>query len=141
MKSCHAFLFLFGLALCLAFPARAKTLVVANPDITQTALSRSSARLLFSLRRTHWPDGRRVRVFVLRDDDPVHREFVRDVLRLYPRQLRRVWDRQTYSGTGQSPELVSTPLEMRRRIATTPGSIGYLPKDMADENVQPVEVQ
>ncbi len=138
---CHrAFLILIPLLLFL--PAvRAATVMVVNPGTSTDHITRSSARLLFSLRRSQWRDGRPVRVFVLPDNDPVHREFVRHILGLYPRQLRRVWDRQTYSGTGQAPETVSSPTEMREKIATMPGSIGYLPKEMVDESVKPIEVQ
>lgn len=138
----HRFLFLvLFLALVHIPPAKADTIIVANPDVTENHLPRSTARLLFSLRRTHWRDGRQAQVFVLGDNHPIHREFTRKILQLYPRQLRRVWDRQTYSGTGQAPEVVSSPAEMRNKVATTPGSIGYLPKEMVDESIKPIEVQ
>ncbi len=141
-KAFHPLLLMFALAVFLASAvyADADTVLIANPAIPEDTLTRSNARLLFSLRRTHWSDGHQAHVFVLKDDNPVHRAFVRQVLQLYPRQLRRVWDRQTYSGTGQAPETVTSPKEMKRKIATTPGSVGYLPKDMVDESVKLIEV-
>jgi len=88
-----------------------------------------------------WPDGNRVRVFVLPDDSAIHRSFSKHKLTLYPRQLRRVWDRQLYSGTGQAPETVRSESEMRHKVATTPGAVGYLPRAMINETVHVLSIQ
>jgi hypothetical protein len=40
--------------------------------------------------------------------------------------MRSAWDRLVYSGTGQAPLEVSSEEEMRAKIASTPGAIGYL---------------
>ena len=42
-------------------------------------------------------------VFVLPDADPLHQEFAKRSLDLYPRQLRRVWDRHLFSGAAPFP--------------------------------------
>jgi hypothetical protein len=49
-------------------------------------------------------------------------------LGVYPFQLRSAWDRLVFSGTGVSPTTVETEEEMRARIESTPGSIGYTQK-------------
>lgn len=96
---------------------------------------------MFSMQLDHWPDGNRVRVFVLPDDSATHRAFSKDKLSRYPRQLRRVWDRQLYSSTGQASETVHSETEMRRRVASTPGAVGYLPSAMIDETVNVLSIQ
>lgn len=113
----------------------AEQALIANTSVAQDALSLNTTRLIFSMLLDRWPSGDGVRVFVLPDDNPAHRAFSKDLLHLYPRQLRRVWDRQLYSGTGQAPETVETQEEMRRRVAETPGAIGYLSRPMIDETV------
>lgn len=115
--------------------------LVANPSVDVGDVSLNTARLLFSMQLHQWPDGESVQVFVLPDDDPLHRAFAKDVLSLYPRQLRRVWDRQLYSGTGQAPETVGSETEMRRRVAETPGSIGYLSSEMIDDAVEVITIR
>ena len=74
--------------------------VIANPSVPVSHLDRNLARRLFTLSLTEWRDGTAVTVFVLADDAETHVEFTRKILALYPRQLRRVWDRRLYTGTG-----------------------------------------
>lgn len=93
------------------------------------------------MRLQQWPGGQPVKVFVLPDDHQLHREFAKTVLGLFPYQLRRVWDRQVFSGTGQSPMTVNDEREMLQRIAATPGAIGYLESAPDDARVRTLEVR
>ncbi len=78
------------------------------------------------MRLNSWPDGSPIRVFVLPDNDPLHIQFAKEVLGVYPFQLRSAWDRLVYSGTGVAPTTVETTEEMQERIRSTQGSIGYI---------------
>jgi len=118
-----------------ALPAIADPVLIAHRAVGANEVSLNTTRLMFSMQRSQWPDGNPVRVFVLPDDSQVHRDFSKKLLSLFPRQLRRVWDRQLYSGTGQAPETVANETEMRRSVAATPGGIGYLPSEMIDDTV------
>ncbi len=127
--------------LCASAPALAEQLLIANTSVDVDALSLNTTRLLFSMQLPQWPDGTTVRVFVLPDDHPRHRAFSKDLLSLYPRQLRRVWDRQLYSGTGQAPTTVADEEAMREAIADTPGAIGYLSSEMIDDTVHEIPIR
>lgn len=136
----------FGLALALAMvahalPVAAEQRLIAHPSVNETALSLNTARLIFSMQLAQWSDGTRTRVFVLADDTSAHRAFSKNLLSLYPRQLRRVWDRRLYSGTGQPPETVADEKEMRTKVATTPGAIGYLSSEMIDDSVHVLQIR
>jgi hypothetical protein len=91
-------------------------------------LSPETIREIFFMRLSSWPDGSPIRVFVLPDNDPLHVQFAKEVLGVYPFQLRSAWDRLVYSGIGVSPTTVETAEEMQMRIRTTQGSIGYIGK-------------
>jgi ABC-type phosphate transport system substrate-binding protein len=82
-----------------------------------------------------------VRVFVLPDADTLHRTFVKQTLELYPRQLRRVWDRHLFSGAGAVPVTVSSAEEMLQRVSETPGAVGYLPDGYAGGTLRVIHVQ
>lgn len=99
--------------------------IIANAALPNTAITRNEARLFFSMKLGIWPNGAPVQVYVLPDDHPLHREFCTQVLGLYPYQLRRVWDRQVFSGTGQSPVTVSNEAELIERTAASPGAVSY----------------
>lgn len=131
---------LLALALFTVTEAGAQTLIVNEANPSQD-LSQDQARLYFSLRVRQWPNGMPVQVFVLRDDEPLHQEVVKQVLGLFPYQLRRVWDRQVFSGTGQAPVTVSDEAELIRRVGATPGGIGYAGATPPNPSVRSLEVR
>lgn len=117
-----------AVALLCGAPAAAHAAeVVVHPAQGQAdAISRSLLRAIFGMRLRAWPDGTPVRVFVLHDDAPLHMDFCKSVLRMYPYQLRQNWDRLVYSGTGQPPIVVASEAELLAKVSTTPGAIGYV---------------
>ncbi|MGR9114189.1 MAG: hypothetical protein ACU85E_00360 [Gammaproteobacteria bacterium] len=88
--------------------------------------TREDLREIFFGRRTRWPDGSPLRVFVLPDQNPVHIKFAKEILGVYPYQLRSAWDRMVYSGTGTPPVVVDSLEQMQILITQTPGAIGYI---------------
>jgi len=104
----------------------AAQVLVAHQTLKPTTFTRNQARLYFTTQLERWPDGTPVKVFVLADKHPLHRAFSQDVLGLFPYQLRRVWDRHLFAGTGQVPTQVTSEVQMREAIESTPGAIGYL---------------
>jgi hypothetical protein len=104
-------------------------------------MTRTEARLFFTMRLAQWPNRSPVTVFVLPDDDPLHSRFTKSLLGLFPYQLRRVWDRQVFSGTGQAPTTVANEREMIDRVASTPGALGYASSVPSDAGVRSIEVR
>lgn len=115
--------------------------VVVHPTVLQEQISRNTLRAIFSKRLQNWPEGTAITVFVLGDRSPLHIAFCKQILNVFPYQLRRAWDRLVYSGTGQSPLEVNTEEDMRKRIANTPGAIGYLPTIGQDDELKVLPVQ
>lgn len=115
--------------------------LIVNPTVALPAISRNDARLYMTMRLKEWPDGTPVRVFALPDDHALHQAFSKVVLGLFPYQLRRAWDRQTYSGTGQPPVTVPSEQAMLDRVASTPGAIGYANEGAVHPGVRVIEVR
>jgi len=121
--------------------ALADDVVVTHPSNTDTSLSLASVRAIFSMRLNTWPDGSAVTVFVLPDRHPAHAHFSRTVLKMLPYRLRREWDRLVFSGTGVAPVEVTNIEEMKQRVASTPGSIGYLDEGQLDESIHVLAIK
>jgi ABC-type phosphate transport system substrate-binding protein len=134
----YSWLLLFALQLA-AEPVDPITVVV-NPALTDEIGKLPPAILpaVFAMRMRTWPDKSQIRVFVLANDNPVHSAFCKQVLGVFPHQIRTAWDRLIYSGTGQAPTEVESEDEMRQRVATTPGAIGYLRRSMINNSVAPL---
>lgn len=100
--------------------------IIVNRSVPSTHYSRADTRAIFAMRQRLWPNGEPIKVFTLSDDDPVHKDFVKNNLNMFPHQLRRAWDRMTYSGTGVSPIQLDSEQEMIEKIINTPNAIGYV---------------
>ncbi len=115
--------------------------IVTHAGVNEKTLSKSSLRAIFGMRLHAWPDGTAIRVFVMRDDAPLHAAFSKEKLNVFPYQLRLAWDRLVFSGTGQAPDTVASPEEMLAKVAGTPGAIGYLTKSKTDGRVNVLELK
>lgn len=135
----------FSLLITFSFVGNALSLndsvkVITHPGVNSNYLSKNLLRSIFGMRLRTWQNGLPIRVFVLPDDAPLHSTFTKQRLNIFPYQLRSTWDRMVYSGTGQAPFVVHTEEEMRARIASTPGAIGYLSGSMINDSVQVVHI-
>jgi ABC-type phosphate transport system substrate-binding protein len=114
--------------------------IIANPSVPEKKLSQTALRAIFSMRLRTWSDGALIRVFVFSDDSPLHIQFSKKVLNIFPYQLRRTWDRLVFSGTGQAPIEVRSIQEMYDRIAATAGAIGYVEEGILEGYASKVQV-
>ncbi|SOD16899.1 hypothetical protein SAMN06297164_0851 [Nitrosomonas ureae] len=115
--------------------------IVTNLNVSETALTVNSLRSIFSMSLKTWPDGTKIRVFVLSDEDKLHKTVSKEKLNVFPYQLRSTWDRLVFSGTGQAPIRVNSIEEMRDKVVNTPGAIGYLWRANIDENVNVLQIK
>lgn len=117
-----------------------RVVVVANSSVTTSDLSSNQLRKIFSMRQTTWPDGQPIRVYVLPTKSEAHTNLCKDVLKMFPYQIERLWNKLAYSGLGETPIEVETAAQMRLKIASTPGAIGYILSSGDDENLSAINV-
>lgn len=115
--------------------------IVVNQNVPAAPYSLADTRAVFTMQQRFWPNGDAIQVFTLSDSDPIHKDFVKNSLDMFPHQLRRVWDRMTFSGTGIAPTQLDSEQEMIDKIANTPNSIGYLTKRPNNEKIRLFEYQ
>lgn len=116
-------------------------ITITAPTSGGNIIPRSTLRAIFGMRMHKWPDGTPVKVFVFSDDAPEHDAFSKQILQVFPHQLRQSWDRLVFSGLGQYPEQVSSAQEMLARVAATPGAIGYLRASEVNQNVRILNIR
>jgi len=125
--------------ICFTSPVSQGVELVVNSSVPISSLSATEARNIFTMRTQQWPDGQPIKVFVLNDDNPLHKQFSKENLRVFPYKLRRIWDRNIYSGTGDAPITLDNEEEMIKVISTLAGSIGYANK--GGGNVRLIKIQ
>lgn len=114
---------------------------IAFPSSSENVISQSTLRAIFGMRLNKWPADTPVKVFVMKDDAPEHGAFSKNILQVFPHQLRLAWDRQVFSGQGQYPEQVASTQEMISKIASTPGAIGYIKTSEVTKNVRILQIR
>lgn len=131
-----------GVVAAAAQPDDAKTIVViTHPGVAVESLSEIKLRAIFGMRNRSWQDGEAIKVFVFQDADPVHITFTKSILKTFPFNLRRIWDRRVYSGTGQSPTVLKSQQQMLDTISTTENAIGYIRRERVSGAVKVVELK
>ena len=114
---------------------------IVNRDTTQHIISRNGLSAIFKMRLRHWQDGSPVTVFVLDDDNPLHKLFCKQILNVFPHQMRRSWNKLVFSGTGQAPVLVANKEEMIKKISMTPGAVGYIDGQDLTDTIKVLEIE
>lgn len=110
--------------------------IIVNVSVPERQYTMHELQSIFARQRSIWSNGEKIQVFVLADDNPVHREFTKTRLNMFPHQFRRIWDRLLFSGTGQPPRQVASIEEMIERISTVPNSIGYAGSAPENKNIR-----
>lgn len=114
--------------------------VISHPDTATDALSESELRLIFSMHKNYWPDGTLISLVAYENDDPLHIDFVRQVLRMQPHQLDRNWNRLIYTGRAAKPIKADTVEAMLEKVRSTKGAIGYIPTSDTSDYVQSIRI-
>ncbi len=121
---------------CLSADKHSDLQIYVNSSVADKKYTLADVRAIFAMRKTHWNDGKKIQVFVLPDNNKVHRQFTKTRLNMFPHQFRRIWDRLIFSGVGQGPDEVKSLDEMRNKLATVPGAVGYLKKTDSTEKIR-----
>jgi ABC-type phosphate transport system substrate-binding protein len=104
--------------------------VVTHPQVTESSLTKSQLRRIYTMRQLRWSNNRAITVFVLPSQHVLHQRFAKERLKIFPYQLNRIWHKLTYSGLGVAPIIVKSEQELIQAVLETPGAIGYLSDEM-----------
>ena len=125
----------------LAVPLIAKAGVIVHPSVDGRSINTHTLRNIYTLRQALWPNRQPIVIFVLPDDHPTHLSFAKETLGIYPYRLRQTWDRLSYSGMASAPVKVKDENDMRQRVRTTPGAIGYTSKDTSHDGIKTLKLE
>jgi ABC-type phosphate transport system substrate-binding protein len=141
IKSAQILLLMFSSMLVHADNQSPPPLVVAHSAVVVERLSKSQLRSIYLKRQVIWPNGEKIKVYMLPAKSETHQQFSQGDLQMFPYQLERTWQKLTYSGIGTPPIEVDSAVEMLKIIQTTPGSIGYLPYGNETNDAKVIEIQ
>lgn len=114
--------------------------VIVNPSVDDHSLTTTELRRIYTMRQVSWSDGSPIAVFVFPSKDSTHQQFSKEVLRIFPYQLDRIWNKLIFSGLGVGPTIVNSREELMEKIASIPGAIGYVDILREEENVVLIQI-
>jgi len=120
--------------------AAAEFLVVANPSISVTTLSRGDASRLFLRGSTQWPNGEHVKPVDLPKGSPVRAAFTKEILGRSMGAIEQYWTQSVFSGRAVPPPEKRTDAEVIAYVRETPGAIGYVSTGASIEGVRRVAI-
>ena len=114
--------------------------IITHPD-NQSPITIFQARAIFAGKKRYWSNGNPIRIVIMNEDSPSHERFCRKLLNVFPRQLRRSWDRNIYSGAGEGPVIVNSEQEMLDYISNHPYAIGYTDQTTEKEAIHVISFE
>jgi ABC-type phosphate transport system substrate-binding protein len=130
--------------LAIASPSTASDagfIVIVHPDNPVTSVDSDFLRGAFLKKTTHWRHGPPIRPIGLAGDLRAHDRFTHDVLKKTPAQLRAYWAQRIFSGTDVPPLAADSPVSVIAYVIANPGTVGYLPSDVAPGGAKVVSVK
>lgn len=135
----HLLIALVSLIIQIAPSAKAEEAIILNGASPVSNLNEDELKDYYLGKKTHWPDGSKVVVVVLKDG--TSHESLMKRLGKSSSQFTTGWKKLVFTGKGAMPEQVGNEDELVSFIAKTPGAIGYADNGKAKEGVKAIPMK
>ena len=140
MKKLRFVILLLAAESIFAVHAQAQVIVIANPGVKATDISKNDLRDVFTGAATALPGGGNV-VPILLKAGTVHEEFLQAYIGKNDTAYRAGWRSLVFSGQASMPKSLDTDTAVVEFVAHNAGAIGYIGKSTAHEGVKVLAVR
>jgi ABC-type phosphate transport system substrate-binding protein len=115
---------------------QAEVVVVTNkasPDMTKEQVSD-----VFMGKATSLPGGAAAVPIDLPESSPLRDEFYSKLTGKSAAQVKSYWAKMSFTGKGIPPKEAASSADVKKAVAATPGTIGYVEKSAVDSSIKPV---
>jgi ABC-type phosphate transport system substrate-binding protein len=127
-------------SLLLAAQAQAQVIVISNPGVKATEITKNDLRDVFTGAATALPGGGNV-VPILLKAGTVHEEFLQAYIGKNDTAYRAGWRSLVFSGQASMPKSLETDAAVVEFVAHNAGTIGYIGKATPHEGVKVLTVR
>lgn len=114
--------------------------VVVNPGVNVTSLTKDDLKRIYQKEQTEWPGDGAIIPFDQDAGSPVRVAFSKDVLGSNVAEVQNFWINKKMTGGLTGPKVFRSPTLVKKFVARTPGAIAYLAADEVDDTVKVVQV-
>jgi ABC-type phosphate transport system substrate-binding protein len=137
----HLIIFFVALgALVLAAHAQGQVIVIANPGVKATEISKGELHDVFTGDATTLKDGTRVVPIILKAGT-VHEEFLQAYVGKSDAAYRTGWRSLVFSGQASMPKSLDTDSAVVEFVKNNAGTIGYVGKATPHEGVKVLTIK
>jgi ABC-type phosphate transport system substrate-binding protein len=140
MKKIIYALLLIASASIFAVQSQAQVVVIANPSVKATEVSKNDLKDVFTGAATSLKDGSRV-VPVLLKAGTAHEEFLQVYVGKNDTAYRAGWRSLVFSGQASMPKSLESDTAVVEFVAHNAGAIGYIGKATSHEGVKVLAVK
>jgi len=138
-KTTLAFL-LTAMALVFTVRVQAQVIVIANPSVKATEISKNDLKDIFTGAATSLPDGTHI-VPILLKAGTAHEEFLKAYIGKNDTAFRAGWRSLVFSGQASMPKSLDTDTAVVEFVAHNAGAIGYISSGSPHEGVKVLAVK
>ena len=113
-------------------------IIITNPKVTATSLTRDEVKNIFLGIKTKWEDGNPI-TFVILKDETIHNTFLEKYINYTPSKFSKYWRGLIFSGKGKCPKTLKDTNEALQFVAETEGAIAYVLT--VNENVKTIIIK
>jgi ABC-type phosphate transport system substrate-binding protein len=106
-------------------PGEEAIVVIVHESVKTQDLTQQQLVDIYTLNAQNWGDGKKIVVTDFKGDGELREKFY-SFLAIKPNEIKRIWLRKQFSGSGTPPLTVSSEEEMIERVIAKPGTIGYV---------------
>lgn len=128
------------LAMLPALVAAGDVVVIANPSVAASSLSKQDVSNIYQGKKSTWDDGSKI-VFVVLKGSAAHDQFLSEYVGKTQAQFDTFWKKQVFTGKGTPPQAFDSDQAMIDFVAKTAGAIGYVAAGANVANVKTITVQ
>jgi len=121
---------IFMLLVTASTPAATEVAVIANPSVTQQSLDARTLLDVYTGAIKTWSDGAPIVLVDQREKTDTKAAFY-NFLGMSASRIKSIWMKNLLAGEGSPPESIATEDELLKRIASTPGALGYVSMEKA----------
>ena len=120
---------LLALALCAASAVQAEVVIITSANATAAPSIEQVCQVFLGKLKSPTP-------ITLAEQNPTRDEFYAKACKKDPAQVRAMWGKLIFTGTGTPPKEVASSADMKKAVAANPASVGYLDKKDVDASVK-----
>lgn len=119
----------------LAENSYSQVVVIVNKSVPDNSLTANQLLDIYSLSKKKWSDGNNIVVFDLKSHEATAEKFYGFIGKSHS-DIKKLWMKLQLTGEGSAPAALSSDDEVLSKVASTPGSIGFVGSSKTNNNVK-----